>query len=194
MIIWVNGTYSVGKTTVAKKIAARFGSEAELLESDYYCNETLKKIVEEAESTHSLPHIGGCLPQNNMRFIQEFKELIKEKSKDTNKKLIIDMALTRMECKENLFDCLQKEGKDIVHIILTADKETIKERIKKDTNRMKDIALEWMVDNIEFLDSNYPDAIRINTNKCDIDDIVDEIIEIIQSKRKLSLLMQLSWK
>ena len=93
--------------------------------SDYYCNETLKKIVEEAESTHSLPHIGGCLPQNNMRFIQEFKELIKEKSKDTNKKLIIDMALTRMECKENLFDCLQKEGKDIVHIILTADKETI---------------------------------------------------------------------
>lgn len=71
---------------------------------------------------------------------------------------------------------MQKEGKDIVHIILTADKETIKERIKKD------IALEWMVDNIEFLDSNYPDAIRINTNKCDIDYIVDEIIEIIESK------------
>ena len=47
---------------------------------------------------------------------------------------------------------------------------------------MKDIALEWMVDNIEFLDSNYPDAIRINTNKCDIDYIVDEIIEIIESK------------
>ena len=154
MIIWVDGTYSVGKTTVAKKIAARFGSEAELLESDYYSNETLKRIV----------------------------ELIKEKSKDTNKKLIIDMALTRTECKENLFDCLQKEGKGIVHIILTADKETIKERIKKDANRMKDIALEWMVDNIEFLNSNYPDAIWIKTDKRDIDDIVDEIIEIIESK------------
>ena len=36
MIIWVDGTYSVGKTTVAKKTAARLGSEAELLESDYY--------------------------------------------------------------------------------------------------------------------------------------------------------------
>lgn len=182
MIIWVDGTYSVGKTTVAKKIAARFGSEAELLESDYYSNETLKRIVKEAEAAHSLPQLGGCLPQNNMRFIREFKELIKEKSKDTNKKLIIDMALTRTECKENLFDCLQKEGKGIVHIILTADKETIKERIKKDANRMKDIALEWMVDNIEFLNSNYPDAIWIKTDKRDIDDIVDEIIEIIESK------------
>ena len=171
-----------GKTTVAKKIAARFGSEAELLESDYYSNETLKRIVEEAEAAHSLPHLGGCLPQNNMRFIREFKELIKEKSKDTNKKLIIDTALTRKECKENLFDCLQKEGKDIVHIILTADKETIKERIKNDTNRMKDIALEWMVDNIKFLDSNYPNAIWIKTDNRDIDDIVDEIIEIIESK------------
>ena len=182
MIIWVDGTYSVGKTTVAKKTAARLGSEAELLESDYYSNETLKRIVEEAEESHSLPHLGGCLPQNNMRFIREFKELIKEKSKDTNKKLIIDMALTRKECKENLFDCLQKEAKDIVHIILTADKEAIKERIKKDTNRMKDIALDWMVDNIEFLDSNYPDAIWIKTDNRDIDDIVDEIIGIIESK------------
>ena len=72
---------------------------------------------------------------------------------------------------------MQKEGKDIVHIILTADKETIKERIKKDTNRMKDIALEWMVDNIEFLDNNYSDAIWIKTDNRHIDDIVDKIIE-----------------
>lgn len=177
MIIWVDGTYGVGKTTVAKRLATRFGSEAELLESDYYSNETLKKIIEEAELTHSYPHIGGCLPQNNMRFIREFKELIKEKSKDTNKKLIIDMALTRVGCKENLFECIQKEGQDIVHIILTADKETIEERIGKDTNRMKTVALEWLADNIEFLNRNYPDAIRIKTDKRDIDDIADEIIE-----------------
>ena len=66
---------------------------------------------------------------------------------------------------------MQREGKDIVHIILTADKETIKERIKKD------IALEWMVDNIEFLDNNYSDAIWIKTDNRHIDDIVDKIIE-----------------
>ena len=51
MIIWVDGTYGVGKTAVAKKIREKLGSVAELLESDYYSNETLKKIVEEAETS-----------------------------------------------------------------------------------------------------------------------------------------------
>ena len=63
MIIWVDGTYSVGKTTVAKRTAARLGSEAELLESDYYSNETLKRIVEEAEESHSLPHLADVCPR-----------------------------------------------------------------------------------------------------------------------------------
>lgn len=176
MIIWVDGTYCVGKTTVAKRLKERLGGTTELLESDYYSNETLKKMVEEAEATHRMPHIGGTLPQNNMRFIREFKDLIAKKSENADKKLIVDMALTRAECKENLFDCLQKEGKSIEHIILTADIETIKERIKKDENRMKEVALEWLADNIAFLDRNYPDAIRINTDNRDIDDIVTEII------------------
>lgn len=176
MIIWVDGTYCVGKTTIAKQLKERLGGAIELLESDYYSNETLKRIVEEAEAAHTMPHIGGTLPQNNMRFIREFKDLIAKKSEDTDKKLIVDMALTRVECKENLFDCLQKEGKSIEHIILTADVETIKERIKKDENRMKEVALEWLTDNIAFLDRNYPDAIRIKTDNRDVNDIVTEII------------------
>lgn len=81
MIIWVDGTYGVGKTAVAKKIREKLGSVAELLESDYYSNETLKKIVEEAETSRTMPHMGGTLPQNNMRFIKEFKRVIEENLK-----------------------------------------------------------------------------------------------------------------
>lgn len=182
MIIWIDGTYGVGKTTVAKQLKERLGGAAELLESDFYSNETLKKIVKEAEIAHTMPHIGGMLPQNNMRFIKEFKELITKKTEDTEKKVIVDMALTKIECKENLFDCLQKEGKSIKHIILTADIETIKERIKKDGNRMKEVALDWLVDNMAFLDRNYPDAIRVKTDNRDIKDIIDEVIRIIKSR------------
>lgn len=182
MIIWVDGAYGVGKTAVAKKLKEKLGSKAELLESDFYSNETLKKIVEEAEASHTIPHIGGTAPQNNLRFLREFKELIEEKSEDTSKQWIIDMALTRMECKENLFDCLQRDGKDMVHLILTADEETIKERIKKDENRMKELALDWLKYNISFLKDNYPDAVRIKTDNRDIDDIVDEALAVIRSK------------
>ena len=180
MIIWVDGTYGVGKTAVAKKIREKLGSVAELLESDYYSNETLKKIVEEAETSRTMPHMGGTLPQNIMRFIKEFKRVIEEKSEDTSKLWIIDMALTQVECKENLFDFLQMAGKNIVHFILTADELIIQERIKKDANRMKGLALDWLEDNISFLKNNYPDAIWINTDNLDTDGVADKVIEMIK--------------
>ena len=121
MIIWVDGTYGVGKTTIATMLKEKMGDEVELLLSDYYYNATIKKIMAEAEVNHRFPCIGGTLPQNNMRFLREFKELIEEKSAE--KTLIIDMALTMAECKVNLYDSLEKEGQSIKHFILTADEK-----------------------------------------------------------------------
>lgn len=181
MIIWIDGAYGVGKTAVAMKMKEIFSDDnTELLEADYYSNELLKRVVEEAKANNSFPHIGGTLPQNNMRFIQEFRKMIEEKSQNLNKKLIVDMALTMTECKKELFDYLVSEGKNIVHIILVADDDTIKLRIRNDKNRMKEVALEWLMQNIAFLDNNFPDAIRIKTDNRDIDDIVAEVISIIE--------------
>lgn len=178
MIIWIDGTYGVGKTEVAKRLKERFSdNKAELLEADYYSEESLKRLVEEAKANNSFPHIGGTLPQNNMRFIQEFRELIEEKSKNSEKYLIVDMALTMQECKKELFDRLKKGNKDILHIILTADNETIKARVKSDKSRMKDIALDWLANNVTFLDNNFPDALRIKTDNRNIDDIVTEVVK-----------------
>ena len=108
MIIWVDGTYGVGKTTIATMLKEKMGDEVELLLSDYYCNATIKKIVAEAEANHRFPCIGGTLPQNNKSFLRQFKELTAETSAE--KTLIIDMALTMTECKANLYDSLEKEG------------------------------------------------------------------------------------
>ena len=41
---------------------------------------------------------------------------------------------------------------------------------------MKETALEWLSQNVTFLDNNFPDAIRIETNNRDIDDVVSEIV------------------
>lgn len=177
MIIWIDGTYGVGKTAVAMKIKESLSDDnAELLEADCYSNELLKCVVEEAETNNSFPNIGGTLPQNNMRFLREFRELIEEKSKHADKKLIVDMALTMKECKEELFDRLKSNGRNIVHIILTADEDTIKSRIKNGRNRLNETALEWLKPNIAFLDKNFLDAIRIKTDNRDVNDIVAEII------------------
>ena len=44
MIIWIDGTYGVGKTTVAKQLKKKWGSETELLEADEYINLSLIHI------------------------------------------------------------------------------------------------------------------------------------------------------
>lgn len=181
MIIWIDGAYGVGKSAVAMKLKESFhDGNVELLESDYYSNELLKRIIEEEEANHCFSHIGGTLPQNNMRFIQEFRKLIDEKTQNADTDLIVDMALTMKECKEDLFEQLIRDGKKIVHIILTADANTIKSRIRNDENRMKETALEWLTWNLAFLDSNFPDAIRIRTDGRDVDSIVTEVVGRIE--------------
>lgn len=153
--------------------------EVELLESDFYSNESWRCLAEKAKANNSIPYICGTLPQNNLYFIQEFRKLIDRKSMDTGKKLIVDMAVTKKECKEELFDRLISGGRNIVHIILTADEETIKSRIKNDETRMKDIALDNLKDNISFLNENFPEALWIKTDERAISEIAKEVIEVI---------------
>lgn len=128
--------------------------ELNLLESDVYSQEVLKEIVEEAKKNNCMPYIGGTLPQNNIRFLKKFEKIIEEKSEDENKKILVDMSLTMRECKERLFDSLKNAGKKIIHIILTADEETIKFRIRNDDNRnISDIANE-IIQIIKSLENN----------------------------------------
>ena len=68
-----------------------------------------------------------------------------------------------------------------MHIILTASEETIKSRIKSDDNREKGFALEWLKYNLVFLDANFPDAIRIDTENEDADAIANEIISYLNA-------------
>lgn len=58
--------------------------------------------------------------------------------------IIVVMALTQNECKEDLFDCLINSGINITHFILTAEKETIKSRINADESRDKNFSLEFL--------------------------------------------------
>ena len=180
MIVWINGSFGVGKTAVSLKIREKYmDDKIELLESDVYAEEVLKEIVKEAKMNNYFPNLGGTLPQNNIRFLDKFKKLIEEKSEDANKVLLVDMALTMRVCKERLFDSLVADGKRIIHIILTADKETMEFRIRNDHNRDKQLALDELES--DFLEKNFEEAIRIKTDNRSTDDIANEIIRLIES-------------
>lgn len=162
MIIWIDGTHGVGKSTVTNGLKLRLSDlRPKHLDSDTY--------------TYMLAYGGGVTLQNNIRFLKAFRELIDKIVTDGCNLLIVEMALTQKECKEYLFDIL-KQKHQIIHIILTASEKTITARINSDSKRDKRLALGHLTKNIAFLNQNYPDAVFINTEGIPITDVCDDIL------------------
>lgn len=177
MIIWIDGTYGVGKTTVAFKLKEMLSNNnACLLESD--------SSYQEMKESNAYLALGGTSPQNNFNFINKFKNEINDLLTDTKRIIIVDMSLTQLECKENIFDFLSKEN-NILHFILTANKDFIKLRIKNDKNREdKVFALENLDLNLLFLENNFKDAIWIDVENKNSEDIAKIIIKYIDMQNK----------
>lgn len=80
--------------------------------------------------------------------------------------VIVDMALTELRCRDELLGKLQSEGVDILHFILDADNEVIKERILFDKIRdEKDSQIKKIAQNKKFFLDNYKNAIWINAGR-----------------------------
>lgn len=174
MIIWLDGTYGVGKSTIAQEIEKLLDSnDVEILSSDKVYNEMTNKNPFLALGT-------GSLPQNNINFIKLFKQKIEEQINTEKEILIVDMSLTQEECKKNLFDYFINKNIKILHVILTANKETLQARIEKNPNRDYTTALLFMDENIEFLNSNFKADIRINTENKTVNEVAKEIISYIR--------------
>ena len=181
MIIWLDGCYGIGKSVVADGVKNAFEENIELLDADIYFDDMIKLMVREAKINKYVPDLNGTRPQNDKKFISYFKKIIKEKD-DKSRNLLVDMALSEEICKRELLEALENEGKDIKHIILTAEKKEIKQRIKDDKNRgMKELALDTLDKSLLFYANNYQDAMHIDTSGKNIEDVVSEVIKEIKS-------------
>lgn len=124
------------------------------------------------------------MPQNNKMFLNRFRKIIEEKISDSSKIIIIDMAVTEMECKETLFNYINDKYNNIFHFILNATFDNIQNRIKLDSNRDKEYALYYLKSNVNFLENNFKNAIWIDTNNKNSDEIADIIIQHISREKK----------
>lgn len=175
MLVWLDGTYGVGKTSVAQEIKKLLlTNDIEILESDMYYNEMINENPYLA--------LGGALPQNNQNFINKFKKVVEDNLKNSDKIVIAVMALTQKECKEQLYDYFINSNIPTLHIILTANIETIKSRIDTDSNRDKVFALQYIEENIKFFENNYKDDIYIGTDNKTVEEIAKIILQNIKIK------------
>lgn len=178
MIIWIDGTYGVGKTTVAYEVQRQLmNCKTRLLDSDEIFENIGDEIIEDM-----IQNGGGTMPQNNLFFLSLFKEKIEDcLNEDTV--CIVSMASTTAECLDMIWKYLSQDSKIFNHFILEADKETIIGRIEADSERkQKDFAIHELDVNNVFLKKIFNNAIIIDTSNKSVEKIAKEIVENVMLK------------
>ena len=177
MIIWIDGVLGIGKSTTAQNLWERyFRSTGELLDSDEY-------FTKLGNEDPWLP-FESLLPNDNPRFLQKFRSVIEQKLSDSNKDLLITIALIRQEGKKRLFDTFIGLNIPILHFVLTASRAAIISRIKADVERDQMTALNTLDDSTKFLKENFRDAIWIDTENRSADSIADQLYCVYQKFKK----------
>ena len=119
MIIWLNGPYGVGKSTLAEQLQVRispsFLFDAELVGDAVRENYPLQFFKETYEEFPLW--IQGCC------------QLLKELDTVYDGCIIVPMTLIRPQSAILIIDRLRSENVLVKHILLEADSETIRQRI-----------------------------------------------------------------
>lgn len=169
-IIWIDGTFGVGKTAVAKAVVQRIDSAC-LIEFDALSQKYKPKSI--------CDFFGERYPESKKYLIDALKNEILKLMKDGNYYIvIIPIALINDLCNHELI----KDFSDVenYHFILSVSDNILRQRIENQEDRDADLALTYMRTAILYLDSHYPDAIRIDTSDMDVDSVATKIVEIIK--------------
>ncbi|KTR62462.1 TmrB protein [Exiguobacterium indicum] len=116
MIIWINGTFGVGKTTAAKGLQQRWSGS---------------HIFDPEETGYFLR---AQLPENKDDFQDEplwraFNRQLLEQLNTEDARIIVPMTLTNPSYFQEIIGTLRDKGHDVRHIALMASETTVKRRL-----------------------------------------------------------------
>lgn len=165
MVVWLNGSFGVGKTTVANELVKK------LDDAFLYDPENLGAFLRDNLKYSYNDYQDYCL----------WRKLNYEIIKDLNdhyKYIIIPMTLTNKDYYNEIIGNLISTKLEVKHIILTASKEIINKRLngRIDTT-------EWSYKQVDRCLKAFENDIpgeKINTDNKNVNDIVIEIINIVK--------------
>lgn len=180
MIIYIDGTYGCGKSSVSEKLH-KYLKDSELFNADeYYMNVWIKNINNKLESDISLLYKVMASPTtvlvNNRYFLEDYSEYIKSKI-SLSKYQIINMCLLNDTYFKHFYSKLLCY--DYIHIVLSADKQVIIDRASKQENRNMDIVTSFYDENQRYI-KNYPEAYIIDVNNLSEDDVFRNCLKLIK--------------
>lgn len=161
MILWLNGTYGVGKTSVAYALTKLYSGNSKVIDPDILWLNTIKK-------DNSIIFGDGAYPQNNIKFLNTLNKVIKENIDNYTGLLIIPMSITEDLSYNKV---IKNHKNNIIHIVLLADEDIVKKRITKDKNRDQSFSIISLKENNNFLKNRTSDTIYVDTSNMSIKEV-----------------------
>lgn len=167
MIIFINGSFGVGKTTVAEKLVSRLPDSLlyDPEEVGYFLRNIVRPI-EHFDDFQDLP-MWRTLVITTARLLKE----------NYGRTLIMPMTIWHQPYFEEIMQGLRQIEPDLFHFCLTANKETIYQRLHSRDNPPE--ALEWCLQHIDRCVTAFQSplfAVQIATDNQTPEELVAEII------------------
>lgn len=165
MIIWINGSFGVGKTTIAQDLKLKI--ENSIIYDPEKIGEFLFNIMPEKKDDFQDYELWRTL---NLEILKNLS-----KSYDT---IIVPMTITNEIYYDEIIGSLRKDNIVVQDFILVATKSKIVERLDKRENSTK-WAYEQVDKCIETFNKNFKGH-KIDTNISTIEEISFKILEILE--------------
>jgi shikimate kinase len=174
MIIWIDGVNGIGKSHVSKKISELLTDKnCEYVDSDSYW---LQFCQQESDR-----FFAGFMPYLNSNFIRFLRNELDKKLSEDGKMLVVSMTLAGGLCKTELMEYYDRKNVILLHVILEAEMETVMSRIDNDPIRDKNDRQNQKINassQMQYLKGTYADAVRINTENKNPDEVAEEIMAL----------------
>ena len=161
MIIWINGSFGVGKTTVANKLKEKIN----------------ESIIYDPEDIGTYLYNTQPEKKNDFQDYELWRILNYEKLKDLSTKfktIIVPMTVTNIQYYDEIAGKLERDGLIVKQFILTASRETIIKRLDA-----RGDSTEWAYNQVDRCIKAFDEiqGDKINTDNISSEEVINYIIE-----------------
>ena len=166
MIIWLNGPFGVGKTSLANLL------HQEIPDSILYEPELLGDFFQENLPKAVCPEDFQDYPIWRQTTVQ----IIRDLATKTGKVIIVPMTVFKKEYYQEIIEQGLREDIYVQHYILVAEKETILDRLGKRTQENNNWALKHLDNCLQAFEDQIPGQ-KIDTDGLTVDEIAEIVLK-----------------
>ena len=166
MIIWLNGPFGVGKSTLANLL------HQEIPDSILYDPELLGDFFQENLPKAVCPEDFQDYPIWRQTTVQ----IIRDLATKTGQVIIVPMTVFKKEYCQEIIEQGLIEDMCVQHYILVAEKETILDRLNKRTQENNNWALKHLDNCLQAFEDQIPGQ-KIDTDGLTVDKIAEIVLE-----------------